>query len=78
MQSPINFKIEISETERTRRRVLYAVTAVVLMLAFVIGFIIVYVNSYNIIHAEPMEVFGFYQTGDGIGVVIFNKFFRII
>ena len=55
----------------------YGITAVLLMAAFTAGFIIVYVNSYNIISAEPMEVFGFYNTDDVTGFVLFDHFFRI-
>lgn len=64
--------------KRNRRAVLYSVTAVILMAVFTVGFITVYVNSYNIIHAEPMEVFGFYRTSDGIWIVFFNNFFRLV
>ncbi len=73
-----NFNIAITEKEKHRRRVLYAITAAVLMLSFTIGFIMVYVNSYNIMHSEPMEVLGFYRTTDGIGVMFFNHFFELI
>ena len=71
-----NFRIEISEKEKHRRRILYSVTALALMTAFTIGFIMVYVNSYNIMHAEPMEIFSFYRTADGIGIMFFNHFFE--
>lgn len=77
MKSPFRFEITLTESERCRRRVIYSVTAVLLMILFTVGFITVYVNSYNIIHSEPMEVFGFYRTSDGIGFVLFNKFFSL-
>lgn len=77
MAGPFNFKIQITEEERFRRRVLYAATAVLLTAAFTACFIIVHVNSYNIIHSEPMEVFGFYRNAEDVGVVIFNRFFRL-
>ncbi|MBQ8176342.1 MAG: hypothetical protein IJ035_04820 [Oscillospiraceae bacterium] len=72
-----NFNIAITEKEKHRRRVLYAITAAVLVTLFTVGFITVYVNSYNIIHAEPMEVLGFYRTNDGVGVMFFNHFFEL-
>ena len=77
MKSPFNFEITIAEGERYRRRVIYSVTAILLALMFTIGFITVYVNSYNIIHSEPMKVFGFYRTSEGIGFILFNKFFSL-
>ncbi len=70
-------KINIDDKERFRRRVLYSCTAVLLMAAFTAGFIIVYVNSYNIISAEPMDVFSFYRSDDVTGFVLFNRFYRI-
>ncbi|MBQ7981252.1 MAG: hypothetical protein IJ305_06580 [Oscillospiraceae bacterium] len=73
-----NFNIAITEKEKHRRLMLYSATALVLMTMFTIGFITVYVNSYNIMHAEPMEVFGFYRTADGIGVMFFNHFFELV
>lgn len=75
--SPFNFKIQADEKERFRRLVMYSCTAVILMAVFTAGFIIVYVNSYNIISAEPMEVFGFYNTDGMTGFVLFDHFFRI-
>ena len=75
--NPLNFRIQADERERSRRLVLYSCTAVILMAAFTAGFIIVYVNSYNIISAEPMEVFGIYQSDDVNGFILFDHFFRI-
>lgn len=75
--NPFNFKIQIDEKERFRRLVIYSCTAVILMAVFTVGFIIVYVNSYNIISSEPMDVFSFYQNDDITGFVLFNHFFRI-
>ncbi|MBR4096480.1 MAG: hypothetical protein IKK42_04155 [Oscillospiraceae bacterium] len=64
--------------DKNSRLILYALTALVLTAMFTIGFITVYVNSYNIMHAEPMEVFGFYRTADGIGIMLFNHFFELM
>ena len=72
-----NFNVRLTAKEKYRRLLLYTATATVLTLIFTIGFITVYVNSYNIIHADPMEVFGFYRTADGIGVMFFNHFFKL-
>lgn len=47
------------------------------MAAFTAGFIIVYVNSYNIVSSEHMEVFSFYRGDDVTGFVLFNHFYRI-
>lgn len=64
--------------DKNSRLILYALTALVLTAMFTIGFITVYVNSYNIMHAEPMEVFGFYRTADGIGIMLFNHLFELM
>ncbi|MBQ8827259.1 MAG: hypothetical protein IJ007_09205 [Oscillospiraceae bacterium] len=73
-----NFNVCLTTKEKYRRLMLYTATATALMLIFTIGFITVYVNSYNIIHAEPMEILGFYRTVDGIGIIFFNHFFELI
>ena len=75
--NPFNFRIQANKREHLRRLVMYSVTAVILTAAFAVGFIIVYVNSYNIISAEPMEVFGFYQNDDVRGIILFDHFFQI-
>ncbi len=72
-----NFNITLTEKEKHRRLLLYSATALVLTALFTIGFITVYVNSYNIMHAEPMEIFAFYRTEGGIGVMFFNHFFEL-
>lgn len=77
MKGPFKFSASISEQERYRRRILYSVTALVLTVMFTVGFITVYVNSYNIMHSEPMKIFGFYRTDNEIGFVLFNRFFEL-
>ncbi len=77
MSNPFNFKIKMSLKERLRRRLLLSVTAAVLLVGLVSGLLRVYVNSYNILHAEPMEVFGVHETPEGTGVVILNKLFML-
>ncbi|MBQ5319624.1 MAG: hypothetical protein J6K17_11060 [Oscillospiraceae bacterium] len=72
-----NFNVALTAEQKSRRLILYSVTAAVLMTIFTYGFITVYVNSYNIMHSEPMDVFGFYRTADGIGVIFFNHFFKL-
>ena len=73
-----SFKISLSPQEKNRRLILYSLTATLLMAAFTVGFITVYVNTYNIIHSEPMTVFSFCKTADGIGVIFFNHFFELM
>ena len=75
--NPFNFRIHATKREHLRRLAMYSVTAVILTSAFAVGFIIVYVNSYNIISAEPMEVFGYYQNDDVRGIILFDHFFQI-
>ncbi len=70
-------KITISHEEKQRRRIIYSIASVMLMAIFLYGFITVYVNSYNIMHEEPMIVLNFYQTSDGIAVVVFNHRYNI-
>ncbi len=73
-----NFKVTMTEKEKHRRRILYPTAALVLMTMFTFGFITVYVNSYNIMNSEPMEVLEFYRTDDGLGIMFFNRFFEIM
>lgn len=72
-----NFNVTVTEKEKHRRLLLYSATALVLTTMFTVGFITVYVNSYNIMHAEPMEILGFYRTSEGIGIMFFNHFFEL-
>ncbi len=76
--NPFNFRIRADEKEKLRRRILYSCTAVLLTAAFTIGFLIVYVNSYNMISPEPMEIFGSYRTDDSVGFVLFGHYFSIL
>lgn len=75
---PFNFNIVSGKKERDRRIMLYSLTAVLLTAAFAAGFIIVYVNSYNMISPEPMEIFSFYRGDGGMGFIFFGHFFRIM
>ncbi len=74
---PFNFNILADKEEKARLRVLYSCTAVLLMAAFTVGFMTVYVNSYNMISSVPMEVFSFYKSDDSIGFIFFDHFFGI-
>lgn len=75
--NPFNFTVELSDKLRFRRRVMYSAAAVLLTAAFTIGFITVYVNTYNVIHDKPMEVFDFDKTDDSIDITVFNHYFTI-
>lgn len=75
MKSPFTFKVAISEEERFRRRLLLTVTAAVLLIVFAAGCMTVYINSYNILHAEPMEVFSLCRTPDGVELVFLNRLY---
>lgn len=77
MNTPFNFKIRTSKRERSRRTIMYSCTAALLMILFTSGFVRVYVNTYNIMHSEPMEVFAFSQTDSGAELVIFNHTFSL-
>lgn len=75
--NPFNFTVELSDKLRFRRRVMYSAAAVLLTAAFTVGFITVYVNTYNVIHDKPMEVFDFDKTDDSIDITVFNHYFTI-
>lgn len=75
--NPFNFTVELSDKLRFRRRVMYSAAAVLLTAAFTIGFITVYVNTYNVIHDKPMEVFDFDKTDESIDITVFNHYFTI-
>ena len=70
--SPFNFNVAMDDKRKLRRWVWYTITALVLTTAFVAGFVTVYVNSYNVMHKEPMHVLEFYDDG----VVIFDNYYR--
>lgn len=73
MRTPFNFRIAMDERAARRRWAAYAATALVLTAVFVAGFTAVYVNSYNVMHTEPMTVFE--VCGDG--VIFLNHFFAL-
>lgn len=75
--NPFNFTVDLSDKLRFRRRVMYSAAAVLLTAAFTVGFITVYVNTYNVIHDKPMEVFDFDKTDDSIDITVFNHYFTI-
>lgn len=70
--SPFNFKVAMDGKKSLRRWISYTLTAFVLTAVFVAGFITVYVNSYNVMHTEPMRVLEFQEDG----VVFLNKFIK--
>ena len=77
MKSPFTFKIKMSAPKRRRRRLLLSVTAAALLTVFAAGYMTVYINSYNILHAEPMEVFSLYRTSDGVEVIFLNRIYTL-
>lgn len=77
MSNPFNFKIKMSLKERLRRRLLLSVTAAVLLVGLASGLLRVYVNSYNILHAEPMKIFEVCETPEGKGIIILNRLFLL-
>ncbi|MDE5742515.1 MAG: hypothetical protein K2H90_08725 [Oscillospiraceae bacterium] len=70
--SPFNFNVAMDDKRKLCRWVWYTITAFVLTTAFVAGFVTVYVNSYNVMHKEPMHVLEIYDDG----VVIFDNYYR--
>lgn len=75
--NPFNFTVELSDKLRFRRRIMYSAAAVLLTAAFTVGFITVYVNTYNVIHDKPMDVFDFDKTDDSLEITVFNHSFTI-
>lgn len=70
--NPFNFNVVMDGKKEFRRWTYYTVTAFILTMAFVAGFITVYVNSYNVMHKEPMRVLEFYDDG----LIFFNKYYQ--
>lgn len=70
--NPFNFNVAMDGKKKFRRWAYYTITAFVLTTAFVAGFISVYVNSYNVMHREPMRVLEFYDDG----VIIFDRYYQ--
>lgn len=70
--NPFNFNVVMDGRAKLRRWFFYTVTAFVLMTAFIAGFVTVYVNSYNVMHSEPMQVLEFQDDG----VILLNQYYR--
>lgn len=77
MKSPFTFRVALSEKERLRRRLLFTVTAAVLLIVFTAGCMVVYVNSYNILHAEPLKVFDLYRTPEGVELIFLGRLYSL-
>ncbi|MCI9409999.1 MAG: hypothetical protein HFJ89_09330 [Oscillospiraceae bacterium] len=77
MKSPFTFRVALSETERLRRRLLLTVTAAVLLIIFTAGCMAVYINSYNILHAEPLKVFDLYRTPEGVELIFLGRLYSL-
>lgn len=77
MKNPFVFRVRMSEAKRLRRRLLLTVTAAVLLIVFTAGCMTVYVNSYNILHAEPLEVFSLYRTPEGAELIFLGRIYRL-
>ncbi len=73
MKSPFTFRVALSETERLRRRLLLTVTAAVLLIIFTAGCMAVYINSYNILHAEPLKVF----DPEGVELIFLGRLYSL-
>ena len=70
--NPFNFNVAMDGKAKFRRWAFYTLTAFVLTAVFVWSFITVYVNSYNVMHSEPMQVFEIYDDG----LVFFNRYYQ--
>lgn len=69
--NPFNFNVVMDGKAKLRRWASYTAAAFVLTAAFVSGFLTVYVNSYNVMHKEPMLVLEFQDDG----VIFLNQYF---
>lgn len=69
--NPFNFNVVMDAKRRLRRWIYYTLTAFVLTVIFVAGFVTVYASSYNVMHSEPMRVFEVHEDG----LVFLNKYF---
>lgn len=73
MKTPFNFRIKMDEAALRRRWAAYTAAAFALTSVLVAGITVVYVNSYNVMHAEPMTVFEVCANG----VIFLGHFFAI-
>lgn len=71
--NPFCFKVTVSKKERLRRKIIYILAYILLCAAFLWGFVTVYVNCYNSMHAEPMTVCRFYTSEEGINVTLLGR-----
>lgn len=69
--NPFNFNVVMDDKKKLRRWIFYTITAFVLTTVFVSGFITVYVNSYNVMHTEPMRFLELYDDG----VIFLNHYY---
>ena len=69
--NPFNFNVAMDGKAKFRRWAFYTLTAFVLTAVFVWSFITVYVNSYNVMHSEPMHVLEIYDDG----LVFLNRYY---
>ncbi|MCM1328274.1 MAG: hypothetical protein NC253_02440 [Ruminococcus sp.] len=70
--SPFNFNVVMDGKKSLRRWTAYTAAAFVLTAVFTAGFLTVYVNSYNVMHTEPMTVIEFRDDG----VVLLNRYYE--
>lgn len=64
--------------EQIRSRIIaYSLIITAMSTAFVWGFITVYKNCYNSMHAEPMVVFSISSENNSTEVILLNKKYRL-
>lgn len=76
--NPFCFKVTMPKEERLRRKITYIAAYILLIAAFLWGFVTVYVNCYNSMHAEPMTVCRFYVSEESINVILLGREFVIL
>lgn len=69
--------IAMTREQIKSRIIAYSLIITAMSIAFVWGFITVYKNCYNSMHAEPMVVFSIRSENDRTEVIFLNKKYRL-
>ena len=69
--------ISMTREQIKSRIIVYSLIITAMSIAFMWGFITVYKNCYNSMHAEPMVVFSVSYENNSTEVILLNKKYRL-
>lgn len=77
MQNKFIPHIDMTREQIRSRIIAYSLIITAMSIAFMWGFITVYKNCYNSMHAEPMVVFSISSENNSTEVIFLNKKYRL-